>query len=216
MPKNRTSLGETPRSPKEPRSNRYSPSDAYSTTLFNETVAALPDPYRDHFQQLLDAYRRDYRAADSIEDDLLIQLAFNRTRYFRYIRLEFSAGPRELPFIATTIERLDRAYHRILKTLEERRITDPQLAAPSKIIVEWIDPRTGKPWVHPDRNRVTEEQEEQEEQRPPDHHASPIYRRTDPDPETAQRLLLQARNKLNANLGYPLEEPPPADAPPPR
>ncbi|MBE7543032.1 MAG: hypothetical protein HS123_11750 [Solibacteraceae bacterium] len=72
-------------------------------------------------------------------------MAFNRTRYFHYLRLlgenlEYGETLEKL------LGQLERSYIRTLNSLESRRRQNPQLGKPDKLIIQWIDPRTGKPW----------------------------------------------------------------------
>jgi hypothetical protein len=52
------------------------------------------------------------------------------------------------------VGQLERSYIRTLNSLESRRRQHPQLGKPDKIIAQWIDPRTGKPW-RPEPNDLT-------------------------------------------------------------
>jgi hypothetical protein len=49
---------------------------------------------------------------------------------------------------------MERSYIRALNSLESRRRQQPQLAKPSKIIIEWIDPRTGEPGRPEPENQI--------------------------------------------------------------
>jgi hypothetical protein len=72
-------------------------------------------------------------------------MAFNRTRYFHYLRL-LGENLNDGETLEKALGQLERSYIRTLNSLESRRRLHPQLAAPSELIVRWIDPRTGKPW----------------------------------------------------------------------
>lgn len=146
--------------PTSDEGRRKSSRNAFKTGLWARALHTFPPELQEHYHELLEAYRQDYRPADSIEADLLNQLAFNRMRYHHFLEIEAAAFETTdltdypvplFDHLRRTIEGLERSYLRTLKTLEDRRRHNPQLAKPEKIVVEWIDPRTGEPWrVEPD------------------------------------------------------------------
>ena len=137
--------GAKSKGPTSTTGKRWSSKNSFKTGLYAKTIEAFPTDLQDHYNRIHKAYRTDYRPSDSIEDDLLAQMAFNRTRYFHYLRL---LG--ENLEYGETLERmlgqLERSYIRTLNSLESRRRQNPQLGKPDKLIIQWIDPRTGKPW----------------------------------------------------------------------
>jgi hypothetical protein len=137
--------GAKSKGPTSTTGKRWSSKNSFKTGLYAKTIEAFPKELQDHYNRIHKAYRTDYRPSDSIEDDLLAQMAFNRTRYFYYLSL---LG--ENLEYGETLERmlgqLERSYIRTLNSLESRRRQHPQLGKPDKIIAQWIDPRTGKPW----------------------------------------------------------------------
>ncbi|MCO5353621.1 MAG: hypothetical protein M9913_22555 [Bryobacteraceae bacterium] len=74
-------------------------------------------------------------------------MAFNRTRYFHYLRL-LGEHLNDGETLEKALGQLERSYIRTLNSLESRRRQNPQLGKPDKLIIEWIDPRTGEPWRH--------------------------------------------------------------------
>ena len=149
--------GSKSKGPTSKTGKRWSAQNSFKTGLYAKTIEAFPKELQDHYNQIHDAYREDYRPADSIEDDLIAQMAFNRTRYFHYLRLLANTLDK-FEALDRAIGQLERSYIRTLNSLESRRRLHPKLAAPHKIIAQWIDPRTGEPW-RPEPNDLTPKNE---------------------------------------------------------
>lgn len=112
-----------------------------STThgLYARTIDAFAPADRLDFEALHREYATHYNPKDLIDHELVQQLAFNRFRYYRFLRFQeaaFSVLPddddaaalRELDTRAKThqyleraLTQLDRAFHRTLRLLEERQ-----------------------------------------------------------------------------------------------
>lgn len=142
--------GAKSKGPTSDTGKRWSAKNSFKTGLYAKTIAAFPQEMQDHYNQIHHAYREDYIPADSIEDDLVSQLAFNRARYHHFLKLlaqllDQFPNP-QLDHLERAISQLERSYIRTLNSLEDRRRRNPQLAAPDKIVIEWIDPRTGLPF----------------------------------------------------------------------
>ena len=137
--------GAKSKGPTSKTGKRWSAQNSFKTGLYAKTIEAFPKELQDHYNQIHDAYREDYRPSDSIEDDLLAQMAFNRTRYFYYLSL-LGENLENGEILEKLLGQLERSYIRTLNSLESRRRLHPKLAAPHKIIAQWIDPRTGEPW----------------------------------------------------------------------
>ncbi|MBA4182092.1 MAG: hypothetical protein C0506_16015 [Anaerolinea sp.] len=175
--------------PTSEEGKQISSRNAFKTGLWAKTLYTFPLDVQLHYHQILEAYHHDYQPADAIEADLLSQLAFNRMRYHHFLKIEGEAFDNAdlsnypvplFDHLRRTIEGLERSYLRTLKTLEDRRRHNPQLAQPSKIVVEWIDPRTGEPWrpEKPDEeieetNPTPEPQTEQTKPPCPTNHPAP-------------------------------------------
>ena len=145
--------GAKSKGPTSSTGKRWSSKNSFKTGLYAKTIEAFPQELQDHYKKILKAYRDDYRPSDSIEDDLLAQMAFNRTRYFYYLSL-LGENLENGVTLEKLLGQLERSYIRTLNSLESRRRLHPQLAAPSELIVRWIDPRTGKPW-RPEPDELT-------------------------------------------------------------
>ncbi len=139
--------GAKSKGPTSKTGKRWSAQNSFKTGLYAKSIEAFPKDLQDHYNQIHDAYREDYRPSDSIEDDLLAQMAFNRTRYFHYLRL-LGEHLNDGETLEKALGQLERSYIRTLNSLESRRRQNPQLGKPDKLIIEWIDPRTGEPWRH--------------------------------------------------------------------
>ena len=137
--------GAKSKGPTSSTGKRWSSKNSFKTGLYAKTIEAFPQELQDHYKKILKAYRDDYRPSDSIEDDLLAQMAFNRTRYFYYLRL-LGENLENGEILEKLLGQLERSYIRTLNSLESRRRQHPQLGKPDKLIIQWIDPRTGKPW----------------------------------------------------------------------
>jgi hypothetical protein len=137
--------GAKSKGPTSTTGKRWSSKNSFKTGLYAKTIEAFPKELQDHYNRIHKAYRTDYRPSDSIEDDLLAQMAFNRTRYFYYLSL-LGENLENGEILEKLLGQLERSYIRTLNSLESRRRQHPQLGKPDKIIVQWIDPRTGKPW----------------------------------------------------------------------
>lgn len=129
---------------------RRSAKNSFKTGLYGETIAAYPKDLQDHYRKSHHAYREGYCPADFIEDDLVPQLAFNRARERHILRLKahrLDQFPSPRPDqLERAIAQLERTDIRTLNALGDRRQPKCQLAAPHKIAVEWIAPRTRLPW----------------------------------------------------------------------
>ncbi|MCL4797234.1 MAG: hypothetical protein KJZ84_21895 [Bryobacteraceae bacterium] len=133
-------------------------------------------------------------------------------RYHHFLKIEgeafdsadLSAYPVPLfDHLRRTIEGLKRSYLRTLKALEDRRRHNPQLAQPSKIIVEWIDPRTGEPW-RPKKPDEEESEETNPTPTPETEETNPSLARQGevvptPDPETEQTNPTPGTNSSETN-----------------
>ncbi len=137
--------GAKSKGPTSSTGKRWSSKNSFKTGLYAKTIEAFPQELQDHYKKILKAYRDDYRPSDSIEDDLLTQMAFNRTRYFYYLSL-LGENLENGITLERMLGQLERSYIRTLNSLESRRRQNPQLGKPDKLIIQWIDPRTGKPW----------------------------------------------------------------------
>ncbi|MCL4841906.1 MAG: hypothetical protein KJZ79_08705 [Bryobacteraceae bacterium] len=137
--------GAKSKGPTSSAGKRWSSKNSFKTGLYAKTIEAFPQELQDHYKKILKAYRDDYRPSDSIEDDLLAQMAFNRTRYFYYLSL-LGENLENGETLEKLLGQLERSYIRTLNSLESRRRQHPQLGKPDKLIIQWIDPRTGKPW----------------------------------------------------------------------
>jgi hypothetical protein len=137
--------GAKSKGPTSSTGKRWSSKNSFKTGLYAKTIEAFPQELQDHYKKILKAYRDDYRPSDSIEDDLLTQMAFNRTRYFHYLRL-LGENLENGVTLEKLLGQLERSFIRTLNSLESRRRQNPQLGKPDKLIIQWIDPRTGKPW----------------------------------------------------------------------
>ena len=145
--------GAKSKGPTSSTGKRWSSKNSFKTGLYAKTIEAFPQELQDHYKKILKAYRDDYRPSDSIEDDLLAQMAFNRTRYFHYLRL-LGENLENGITLEKLLGQLERSYIRTLNSLESRRRQNPQLGKPDKLIIEWIDPRTGEPW-RPESDELT-------------------------------------------------------------
>lgn len=150
--------GAKSKGPTSKTGKRWSAQNSFKTGLYAKTIEAFPKELQDHYNQIHQAYREDYCPADAIEDDLVAQMAFNRTRYFHYMGL-LARNLDKFEALERAIGQLERSYIRTLNSLESRRRQHPQLAKPSKIIVEWIDPRTGEPWRPELENQIKKNEE---------------------------------------------------------
>jgi hypothetical protein len=137
--------GAKSKGPTSTTGKRWSSKNSFKTGLYAKTIEAFPKELQDHYNRIHKAYRTDYRPSDSIEDDLLAQMAFNRTRYFYYLSL-LGENLENGEILEKLLGQLERSYIRTLNSLESRRRQHPQLGKPDKLIIQWIDPRTGKPW----------------------------------------------------------------------
>ena len=137
--------GAKSKGPTSKTGKRWSSKNSFKTGLYAKTIQAFPQELQDHYNRIHKAYRTDYRPSDSIEDDLIAQMAFNRTRYFYYLSL-LGENLENGEILEKLLGQLERSYIRTLNSLESRRRQNPQLGKPDKLIVQWIDPRTGKPW----------------------------------------------------------------------
>ncbi|HRJ19582.1 MAG TPA: hypothetical protein PLF84_11080 [Bryobacteraceae bacterium] len=137
--------GAKSKGPTSTTGKRWSSKNSFKTGLYAKTIEAFPKDLQDHYNRIHKAYRTDYRPSDSIEDDLLAQMAFNRTRYFYYLSL-LGENLENGVTLEKLLGQLERSYIRTLNSLESRRRQHPQLGKPDKLIIQWIDPRTGKPW----------------------------------------------------------------------
>ncbi len=105
--------------------------------LHARTIDAFAPGDREDFEALHREYATHYSPKDLIENELVQQIAFNRFRYYRFVRLQeaaFAQIPddaailRELETRAKThayleraLTQLDRAFHRTLRDLEARQ-----------------------------------------------------------------------------------------------
>jgi hypothetical protein len=140
--------GAKSKGPTSKTGKRWSAQNSFKTCLYAKTIEAFPQELQDHYNRIHKAYRADYCPSDSIEDDLVAQMAFNRTRYFHYLRL-LAGSLDKFEALERAIGQLERSYIRTLNSLESRRRLHPKLAAPHKIIVQWTDPETGELWRPP-------------------------------------------------------------------
>jgi hypothetical protein len=140
--------GSKSKGPTSKTGKRWSSKNSFKTGLYAKTIEAFPQELQDHYNRIHKAYRADYCPSDSIEDDLLAQMAFNRTRYFHYMGL-LAGNLDKFEALEKALGQLERSYIRTLNSLESRRRLHPKLAAPRKIIVGWSDPETGQPWRPP-------------------------------------------------------------------
>jgi hypothetical protein len=79
--------GAKSKGPTSKTGKRWSAKNSFKTGLYAKTIRAFPRELQEHYHQIPKASRDDYCPSDSIEDDLLTQMAFNRTRYFHYLHL---------------------------------------------------------------------------------------------------------------------------------
>ncbi|MBE7541587.1 MAG: hypothetical protein HS123_04365 [Solibacteraceae bacterium] len=137
--------GAKSKGPTSTTGKRWSSKNSFKTGLYAKTIEAFPQELQDHYKKILKAYRDDYRPSDSIEDDLLAQMAFNRTRYFYYLSL-LGENLENGITLEKLLGQLERSYIRTLNSLESRRRQHPNSANPTSSSSSGSDPRTGKPW----------------------------------------------------------------------
>ncbi len=105
--------------------------------LHARTLEAFAPADRADFEDVLNEYTAHYKPKDLTERELVHQLAFNRFRYYRFLRFQeaaFSDSPddrfnlaeienhtRTHQYFERTLTQLDRAYHRTLRLLDDRR-----------------------------------------------------------------------------------------------
>lgn len=142
--------GAKSRGPVTARGKRTSCKNAFKTGLHARSLASFPPEDQAMFREYTLLLTDTYHPEDGIELDLIHQLAMNRIRYHRIQRREAGACAAGEPLAALAalhrmLDSLERTYLRTLNTLDERR----RKTAPrnQRVIVQWIDPRTGKPWL---------------------------------------------------------------------
>ncbi len=102
-----------------------------------KTIDAFAPSDREDFEALHREYATHYNPKDLIETELVHQLAFNRFRYYRFLRFqeaalsefpdshsafrELDAHARTHQYIERTLTHLDRDFHRALRLLEDRQ-----------------------------------------------------------------------------------------------
>ena len=117
--------GAKSKGPTSDTGKRWSAKSSLKTGLYAKTIAAFPKDLQDHYRKIHHAYREDYCPADSIEDDLVSQLAFNRAPYHHFLRLQAQLLDQ---FPHPHFDQLERAFAQLelsyiptLNALEDRR-----------------------------------------------------------------------------------------------
>jgi hypothetical protein len=130
--------------PKTP-SKQVNCRNAFKAGLYAQSISSFPEEEQQRYHQLIRFYTADYTPSNAVEVDLIHHMALNRLRYFRFQRYEAQAQSlRQLLDMNKLLSGLERAFFKLVKTLEDRRKNNPKINV--KIIVQWIDPMTGKPW----------------------------------------------------------------------
>lgn len=100
------------------------------------------------YAELVHLFSQSYEPENYPEADLIHALAMNRIQMFTYERLELDALRRGDPLanllrIRRVLDQLARTHQSLIRLIEERRHKNP---CNERKVVEWIDPKTGKPW----------------------------------------------------------------------
>jgi hypothetical protein len=114
-----------------------------------QVIECLEASGQEQYHQLIRFYQEDSVPEDSIEADLLHQIAFNRIRFFRDQALEARAHRENAPLatllqLQRTLDSLERSFLRLSNTFDTRRRKKPPVNTRSTC--RSIDPRTGRMW----------------------------------------------------------------------
>lgn len=148
--------------PRTEEGKRASSRNSTKHGLFAQSIDAFDPEDHAEYAELLRDYRAHFQPANVVEADLVQQIAFNRFRHNRFIRLEalafdapgddcaafdaLTTNLRTFDYLRRALDSLDRAYHRTLRVLDQHRKDNKTQALTSARPLETENVKTNSPF----------------------------------------------------------------------